>query len=103
MLAIFCEICRAEIVEYGSPVVFIYDIICEQFLTYKKPPVFRQKDVNGEIWTQMIGLLERKGMLITTEIDRKFMSVKPVGISCIEGREDCECLICFDRSKHYVG
>jgi len=100
MLGIFCEMCRAELVEYGSPAVLVYDLICEHYLIYKQAPVFRQKDVKGELWSKMVDLLERKGILVSTEVDQVCMRVKPLGVSCIAQEEDCECFICFDPAKH---
>lgn len=95
MLTIFyCPCCRKKIEEIGRFLEMFFEDICASYFSGKIFHVRKIFDKDGGLLT-MIHFLESKGLVVSTEIDKEDILVRPnrFVLSSIKGfKVSCLCL-----------
>jgi hypothetical protein len=90
----FCSDCIQDLAAYGNLIKQIYEEICICYAQDKNIVCKAGKRGRG---TPIIWFLERKGYVITSEVNNHYLIIKPLGLR-VSGCNSVE--YCAFRNKH---
>jgi hypothetical protein len=96
---VYCDKCKEKVLYCGDIAFHLFEFICEQF--YQNEPLEISTNIHDDThgYEVIVKLLEKKGLVVTTECSQDSIQVKPLGIYCFGGDYWKICRFCIHEEN----